>query len=200
MAEPDSPHLTTHSSGEPLVIQRIHPNEAGALVLRSPGVEPDGRLADLHSAYHDNVSPALSWTARLEADAYALIVEDPDAPTPTPFLHWLIWNIPGAATGLPQGIGREPPKGLEGVVQGRNGAGKPGYMGPRPPPGHGVHRYHFELFALDQHLPDDPDTPFGELVNMLRAHTLATGQLVATYERREGPQPPAQHRDAAGAR
>jgi Raf kinase inhibitor-like YbhB/YbcL family protein len=196
MAEPNSPHLTTHSSGGTLVIERVHPNERGAIPLRSNGVEADGRLADLHSAYYDDVSPELSWTARLEADAYALIVEDPDAPMETPFVHWVIWNIPGTAKGLPQGLGRDLPSALRGAVQGKNSAGKVGYMGARPPPGHGVHRYHFELFALDSHLPADPDLPFGELVNMLRAHTLATGELVATYERRESPDAPENDRDA----
>jgi Raf kinase inhibitor-like YbhB/YbcL family protein len=196
MADPRSPHLTTHSSGQTLAIQRVHPNEAGSIVVRSSGVEADGRLADLHSAYFEGISPALSWTARPEADAYALIVEDPDAPTEAPFVHWMIWNIPGTASGLPQGLGRDLPDELSGAVQGRNSAGKVGYMGARPPAGHGVHRYHFELFALDQKLPADPDMPFGELVNMLRAHTLATGECVATYERREGPAAPAANRDA----
>jgi Raf kinase inhibitor-like YbhB/YbcL family protein len=168
-----------------LTIEKVHPNELGTLVVRSPGVDDDGRLLDIHSAYYDDLSPALSWTARLEADAYALIVEDPDAPTPRPFLHWVIWNIPGTAIGLPQGIGRDLPDALKGAVQGKNSAGVIGYMGARPPPGHGVHRYHFQLFALDDHLPADPRLPFDELVSMLKAHTMTTGELVATYERRE---------------
>ncbi len=200
MAEPNSPHLTTHSSGERITIQKVRPNEARSLVLRSPGVQADGRLADLHSAYHDNLSPALSWTELLEAEAYALVVEDPDAPTPDPFLHWVIWNIPGTAKGLPQGVGRDLPEELKGAVQGRNSAGRPGYMGPRPPAGHGVHRYHFQLFALDSRLPNDPDTPFGELLNMLKAHTLATAELVATYERPDLPQAPSANRDAQAYR
>jgi len=200
MAQPTSPHLTTHSSGERLTIQKITPNEAGALVLRSPAVGNDDRIDDIHSAYYDNLSPALSWTARLEADAFALIVEDPDAPREEPFVHWMIWNIPGTATGLPQGIKRDLPPALKGAVQGRNSAGQIGYMGPRPPEGHGVHRYHFQLFALDGRLPEDPDTPLEELVNMLKAHTLAAGELVATYERPERPQVPPQNRDAGAYR
>lgn len=191
MAEPQSPHLTTHSSGGLITIQRVRPNETGQIELACAGLQPDGSLADLHSAYHDGVSPALSWTGRPEADAFALIVEDPDAPMPEPFLHWLIWNIPGTATGLPQGLSNDlHPAELPGAVQGRNGAGKTGYMGPRPPAGHGVHRYHFQLFALDQHLPSDPHLQLGELVNMLKGHTLAHGELIATYEQRGGPQDP----------
>jgi Raf kinase inhibitor-like YbhB/YbcL family protein len=194
MAQPQSPHLTTHSSGERLTLQKVTPNEHAGMGLTSPGVEDDGRLADLHSAWHDNVSPALSWTMRPEAEAYALIVEDPDAPTPQPFLHWMIWNIPGAATGLPRGVSSQPhPTVAKGAVQGRNGAGKTGYYGPRPPEGHGVHRYHFQLFALDKRLPDDPNLSREELTDMLKAHTLVDAELVATYEQ---PEPPPRGRDA----
>ena len=169
---------------------------AGKIV--SPGLIEGGWLADLHSAYHENVSPALSWTARLEAEAFALIVEDPDAPMPEPFLHWAIWNIPGTATGLPQGVSgeRHPPE-VHGAVQGRNGSGGVGWFGPRPPEGHGVHRYHFQLFALDARLPDDPDTAPGELLNMLKGHTLVAGELVGLYERRDGPEAPPRNRGAA---
>lgn len=45
-----------------------------------------------------------------------------------------------------------------------------------------VHRYHFQLFALDQRLELDPDTPLEELINVLKGHTLAKGEMVATYE------------------
>jgi Raf kinase inhibitor-like YbhB/YbcL family protein len=196
MAEPQSPHLTTHSSGERITIQKVKPNETAQLRVTSPAVQADGSLADAHSAYFDNLSPALSWTRWLEAETFALVVEDPDAPTPEPFLHWLIWNIPGTETGLPQGIGRTPPDALRGAVQGRNGAGDIGYMGPRPPEGHGVHRYHFQLFALDSRLPEDAETRLNEFLNMLKAHTLACGQLVATYERRQRPEAPPRNRDA----
>jgi Raf kinase inhibitor-like YbhB/YbcL family protein len=197
MAEPNSPHLTSHSSGERITIQKVRPNEPARLVVRSAGVEAGGRIADLHSAYADNVSPALSWTNLAEADTYALVVEDPDAPMPEAFLHWVMWNIPGTASGLPQGItARELPPELKGAVQGRNSAGRTGYMGPRPPAGHGVHRYHFQVFALDGRLPDDPGLPFGELTDMLKAHTLAFGELVGTYERPEAPEAPTANRDA----
>lgn len=184
MAEPQSPHLTTHSSGEPVAIQRVTPNEPVAITVTSPGVDPEGRLGDVYSGYHDNISPALSWTMKPEADAYALIVQDPDAPRPDPVLHWMIWNIPGTADGLPQQVASGPsPANVPGAVQGANYKGEHAYAGPRPPQGHGVHRYHFQLFALDSRLPDDPDTPLGEILNMLKGHTLAVGELIAAYER-----------------
>jgi Raf kinase inhibitor-like YbhB/YbcL family protein len=119
----------------------------------------------------------------LDAEAYALIVEDPDAPAEHPFIHWMIWNIPGElnalAPGLPQRSRLDHPKG---AVQGRNAKGGFGYFGPRPPSGDGPHHYHFELFALDKRLPMDPDTPLPELLNALKGNTIAKADLVGTYE------------------
>ncbi len=119
----------------------------------------------------------------IEAESYALVVQDPDAPTDEAVVHWMIWNIPGNATSLPPGISPRPhldhPKG---AVQGRNTKGVFGYLGPQPPPGHGVHRYHFQLFALDKLLPMSPETPLEELLNALKANTIASAELVGTYE------------------
>src|SRR5690606_3614426 len=113
-----------------------------------------------HSAYHDNRSPPLQWDPVPGAVSYALIVEDPDAPRELPYVHWLIWNIPGDRRDLPEGIaGETDPPGVGGAVQGRNDSGTYGWFGPKPPPGHGVHRYYFQLFALDYRLEMGPDTP-----------------------------------------
>ena len=69
-------------------------------------------------------------------------------------------------------------------------------FGPRPPEGHGVHRYHFQLFGLFERLPDDPDTPPGELLNMLKSQTLVAGEMIATYERPEHPASSPRNHDA----
>jgi Raf kinase inhibitor-like YbhB/YbcL family protein len=176
-----SPH-----AGEPLTIQAVAPATAGALVVRSPAVDADGYIDPIHAADGDNRSPALTWTAVLEAESFALVVEDPDAPGDAPFVHWLIWDIPGTAkdlaAGVPLGPGPEVP---QGAVQGRNGMGQHGWFGPRPPVGHGVHRYHFQLFALGKRLGMGPDTPLSELLNALKGNTLASGELVGLFERRD---------------
>ena len=64
----------------------------------------DGRLDPAHSQDGDNTSPPLSWTAVPDAETYAIVVEDPDAPHAEPVLHWAIWDIPGAVTALPAGV------------------------------------------------------------------------------------------------
>jgi hypothetical protein len=178
--------MAENSSGEPLVIQRVRPREPGRLTLTSEAVGLDDRIGDAYSAYHDNMSPPLMWTGMPEAETYALILEDPDAPTERPFLHWVVWNIPGKLDGLPAAIPKtaEPGEveGLAGTVQGLNGRGQPGYMGPRPPAGDGPHRYHFQLFALDLRLDLPPTAPLEELVQVLKANTIASCELVGTYE------------------
>jgi len=113
------------------------------------------------------------------------VVEDPDAPMAEPFVHWLLWNVPGTATELPAGLSRvvRPPE-LPGAVQGHNSGGKLGWHGTQPPEGHGVHHYHFQLFALSATLDHlGPNTSLEELVNALKGLTIASGQLVGTYER-----------------
>ena len=170
-------------SGESLTILKVDPREETGIVVMSPAQAPDGKLADRHSAYHDNLSPPLTWTEVDGAESYAVIVEDPDAPREKPFVHWMIWNIPAEAGGLPEGVPLaqhiSPP---HPIIQGRNDAGQYGWFGPRPPAGHGVHRYYFQVFALDQRLEVGPDTPLVEMLNILKGHTIAKGEMMATYE------------------
>ncbi|MGZ3346753.1 MAG: YbhB/YbcL family Raf kinase inhibitor-like protein [Caulobacteraceae bacterium] len=179
--------MAENSSGEALVIQRVRPREPGRLTLVSEAIGLDGRIGDAYSAYHDDMSPPLMWTGMPDAETYALIVEDPDAPTERPFLHWVIWNIPGKLEGLPANIPKAArlsrPEGLAGAVQGLNGRGQSGYMGPRPPEGGGLHRYHFQLFALDIRLDLSPEASLEELVQVLKGNTIASCELIGTYGR-----------------
>jgi Raf kinase inhibitor-like YbhB/YbcL family protein len=193
--------MAQHSSSEPITIQRVSPREAGRLALRSlaltseaigadgsgaPVADSAGRIGEAYAADHDDISPPLMWTEMPEAETFCLIVEDPDAPTERPFLHWAVWNIPGAAKGLPANLPKtampEGLRGLEGLVQGSNDRGRFGYMGPKPPPGDGPHRYHFQLFALDIRLDLPPDAPLEALVQVLKAHAIASSELVGLYE------------------
>jgi Raf kinase inhibitor-like YbhB/YbcL family protein len=175
----------TAHAGSLLAIQRIEPFEHRGVAVVSDALNADGVIDDRYSAYHDDEVPGLGWSAVIEAQSYALIVEDPDAPMARPFVHWLIWNIPGDAIAIPQGLPRtERPDALAGAVQGLNSAGEVGWHGTKPPPGHGKHRYHFQLFALSgrlDHLP--PRTSVDELVDALKGLTIASGEIVGTYER-----------------
>jgi Raf kinase inhibitor-like YbhB/YbcL family protein len=175
--------MAQHSSGDPIVIQKVRPREAGRLTLTSEAIGLDGRIGEACSGYGENQSPPLVWTGMPEAESFALVVQDPDAPRPEPALHWVAWNIPGTLDGLPGAI--RPWARIEecgGMVQGRNYSGRHGYAGPRPPRGDGPHRYHFQLFALDMRPPLSPEAPFEDLVNLLKSHTIAACDLVGTFE------------------
>ena len=170
-------------SGETITIFKVEPRDPRGVTVTLPAQTVDGRFEDRHTAYHDNLSPPVEWAPVEGAETYALIVEDPDAPRELPFVHWLAWNIPGEATALPEGVSNTAhPVTPQGLTQGKNDNGSYGWFGPRPPAGHGVHRYYFQIFALDAPLEMGANTPLEELVNALKAHTIAEGQMVATYE------------------
>ena len=170
-------------SPEALSLGRITPRDPGAtLEVLSDALQIDGSIDLRHTAYGDNLSPQLRWTPVEGAGAYALILEDPDAPMEKPFVHWLIWNIPGSVDYLSEGV----PNGAhlitpQGAVQGKNDNGSFGYFGPRPPPDTGVHHYHFQIFALDGPLTLHSDATIRALVDSMKGRVLADGELVGTY-------------------
>ncbi|GAA3895433.1 hypothetical protein GCM10022381_41190 [Leifsonia kafniensis] len=85
--------------------------------------------------------PALDISGAPEGTVeFALILNDPDAPLPHGFTHWVVYGIPADATSLDL----EAP----GVRMGPNGLGEAGWSGPQPPFGHGQHHYYFSLYAL----------------------------------------------------
>lgn len=174
---------TPEHSGETITIFKVQARDPRGVAVTLPAQGPDGRFADEHTAYHDNLSPPVEWKEIEDAEAYALIVEDPDAPREHPFVHWMIWNIPRGHTRLPQGLPNDPVLITpQTAVQGKNDMGGYGWFGPLPPRGHGVHRYYFQLFALDSMLEMGPDTPLNELLNALKGHTIAEGEAMAAYE------------------
>jgi Raf kinase inhibitor-like YbhB/YbcL family protein len=180
-------HDTPKHSGGSLTIQRVQAHPPRGILLASPALGEAGRIDDRYSAYYDDLVPGLSWSAVLEAQAYALVVEDPDAPMDRPFVHWLLWNIPGTAREIPGGLTRTayPPE-LPGAVQGHNTAGLEGWHGTKPPPGHGVHHYHFQLFALNAPITHlSPNAGLEDLTDTLKGLTMASGELIGTYERRD---------------
>lgn len=133
----------------------------------------------------DDLSPRLSFGGIPEgARELALIVDDPDAPRAEPWVHWVIYKIPASVTGLPEGV--EPSGGAAapvGTVQGPNDFGEAGYGGPAPPRGHGVHHYHFRLYALDAVLDLPAGLSKSRLLLAIEGHVLATAGIVGTYER-----------------
>jgi Raf kinase inhibitor-like YbhB/YbcL family protein len=181
-SEPTMDH--PQRSPEALSLARITPREPGAtLELLSTAIGVDGAVDLRHTAYGDNLSPPLRWTPVAGAGAYAIILEDPDAPMERPFVHWLIWNIPGSLASLPEGLpNNDHLVSPQGAVQAKNDNGSFGYFGPRPPAGTGVHHYHFQIFALDGPLTLRSDATLRALVDAMKGRVLADGELVGTFE------------------
>ncbi len=131
----------------------------------------------------EDVSPPLHWDGvPAGARSLALIVDDPDAPDPAApkmvWVHWVLYNIPAAVSGLPAGAVELP----KGTLQGVNDWQRIGYGGPCPPIGR--HRYFFKLFALDTVLPDMERPTKQELLEAMRGHLLAEAVLTGSYRRR----------------
>lgn len=134
----------------------------------------------------DDVSPALSWNGQpYETNSFSLVCSDPDAPNGT-WYHWAMWNIPHEAAGLPEGMPKTPviEMGAGSMVQGTNDFKNPGYGGPMPPEGHGLHHYHFTLTALSvPSLPIGAGADCREVEKAAAEHALAVAQWMGTYER-----------------
>lgn len=149
-----------------------------ALELKSPAFAEGSTIPKKYTGDGDNVSPPLQWSgAPRGTKAFALICEDPDAPSGT-FRHWAVANIPPDQNGLSEGLG------MEGCDVALNDFGHAAYDGPAPPRGHGLHHYHFKLAALDvDTISVSPDESADELWQEVRPHILAEAEIVGTYQR-----------------
>jgi Raf kinase inhibitor-like YbhB/YbcL family protein len=133
----------------------------------------------LYTCDSDDISPPLSWSDVPDGtESLALINNDPDAPRG--WVHWIIYNIPAASTGLTKEVKND---GIlpDGSVQGRNDFRKIGYGGPCPPGG--THRYYFKLYALDTLLEKTEGITQTELQGRMKGHILAEAELMGRYSR-----------------
>ena len=133
-----------------------------------------------------NLSPQFAWSgAPADTKSFALTCYDPDAPTGSGFWHWVVANIPANVTSLELGAG-DPKSGKmpAGALEVRTDFGAPGYGGPCPPQGLGVHRYIFTLFAVSMaQLPVTADTSAAIVGFYLNFNTLAKASITGLFRR-----------------
>lgn len=151
-----------------------------------------------YTADGEGISPPLQWRGvPAEAASVVLIVEDADAPTPRPLVHAIAVDLPPSQGALAEGALNSD--AAEGQVHvGRNSYLMSGWLPPDPPPGHGAHRYAFQVFAL---LPGEAfsGTPGRDAVmEAVRDRAVASGCLIGTYERPDASIPLAQGRAVVG--
>jgi Raf kinase inhibitor-like YbhB/YbcL family protein len=159
----------------------------GSLQVTSLAFVDHAPLPSLYTADGQGTSPPLQWAGVPSgAASVVVIVEDADAPTPQPLVHAIVVEQPGQDGSLREGALNEDDTGAAEVRSGRHSLLQTGWLPPDPPPGHGVHRYAFQVFALADG-PAFSETPGREeLLEAIRERALASGWVIGTYERPDG--------------
>jgi Raf kinase inhibitor-like YbhB/YbcL family protein len=153
----------------------------------SPVFEDNGPIPARYTAYGEGVSPPLAWRDLPSGtESLVLLVEDADAPSLRPLVHAILVGIPPSLSGLGEGaipaLQRGPAP--DGWRAGRNSVGRCGWLPIMPPPGHGPHRYGFQLFALSGK-PDFEWPPGREFtLKTIAPHVIGRGELIGLYRRK----------------
>jgi Raf kinase inhibitor-like YbhB/YbcL family protein len=143
------------------------------LKLYSEAFDNGGCLPLRYTGAGENTSPPLMWNDIPDAGcSYLILMEDTDGAR-GPVTHWVLFDVPGALKGLPQG-----PCGV--CKSGRNDFGTLDYHGPDPQPGDLGHHYVFRIYALDtETLGVPPGASRAAIQAAIAGHVLAEGELTA---------------------
>lgn len=147
-----------------------------------------GPIPALYTADGEGISPPLQWNGQPDTTgSLALIVEDADSPTSEPLVHAIAVDLDSQLTGVTEGQLQRDPSASgasgPGLHLGRNSYLQTAWLPPDPPPGHGVHRYAFQLFALIPGKPFSRSPGRHELIEAIEARAIASGCLIGTYRR-----------------
>ncbi len=143
------------------------------ITVKSQAFESNGNIPSQYTCDGENISPQLDLSDfPKETKSFALIMDDPDAPSGT-FVHWVMWNI-------------APRKMIEEDnapgVQGKNSKQENKYTGPCPPSG--THHYHFKVYAINTILDLAVGSTKQELLDAIQGHIIAQGELVGLYKKK----------------
>jgi Raf kinase inhibitor-like YbhB/YbcL family protein len=162
---------------------------AVTMTLATTAFTDGGVIPNKYTQAGEQVSPALSWTGGPDsAKSFVLLMHDIDVasgPAAEDVLHWLVWNIPGNATSLPQGVprGGDQPNGMRQIsVSG------PYYRGPGAPATGPLHHYVFELYALDTMIDvpavgQSPSATRAAVMAAMQGHIRGKGVVVGLFKR-----------------
>jgi para-nitrobenzyl esterase len=155
------------------------PAKGGAgLTVTTPGWKQGGDIPMEYTQYRTNTFPGLNWTSGPPAtQSYVVIMQDTDGVMRgAPILHWVLYNIPKTVTKLEPGMAASAKPAGSSYGPNYRGSGQP-YLGPRTPPGP-KHHYHLQVFALDTTIKADPAITYDGLVDQMKSHVLASGEIV----------------------
>ena len=188
-----APPPPANEVGKDLLATVTLPAKDGAkLTVTTPGWKDGADIDFKYTQYQGNNFPGLEWTkGPASTKSCAIIMQDTDfVARGSPILHWSVVNIPATVTKLPAGM--KPEEIPAGSIYGPNyqGAGKP-YLGPRTPAGP-KHRYHMQVLALDTTLSADfAPKNYAELIEPLKGHVVASGDIVGLGQADRSAPPPA---------
>jgi Raf kinase inhibitor-like YbhB/YbcL family protein len=170
---------------ESVVYNQLHAHHATArLEVTSLAFAFNARLPVKYTADGEGISPPLSWhDVPPEAESIALLVEDADSPTPHPLVHAIVVGFPPMDGSVEEGALSSPDHQGIGLPTGRNSFFQQAWLPPDPPPGHGVHRYVFQVFALRAGKAFSSTPGRREFIEAILDRTVAVGCVIGTYER-----------------
>ena len=147
-----------------------------AMEIKSAAFKDGDLIPMRYTCNGDDISPPLKWSRAPEGThAFALIMDDPDAPMGT-WDHWVLFNLPETLTELPEAVEDFP----EGTGFGKNSWGRNDYGGPCPPDKE--HRYYFKLYALDTVLNLEDGVTKAAVLSSMDGHVLAEAVLMGSYD------------------
>ena len=150
-----------------------------APLLMETDAFPDGGIVPQKYAGRGGVQPGFKFSNAPQGTvSYAIIFHDLDVALQNgtnDVLHWIAWNIPASANGIPEG------KLPEGSVQGNNITNQPNYMGPGAPAGPRYHHYVFELYALNANLDLPPTSSRDDLLKAMQGKVVAKAAYVGRF-------------------
>jgi Raf kinase inhibitor-like YbhB/YbcL family protein len=166
------------TAAKPLAVTRVK-SKGGTMVVSSPVFADGAPIPDIYTGYGQGAPPPVMWTPVANAKSYAVVIEDPDAPGRSPYVHWIVYQIATTTSALDdQTQGGALPAG---ALQGRASSGAQAYAPPKPPKGDKAHHYYLEVFALDT-TPGLAKTPnLADLEQAMKGHVLASGETVGVY-------------------
>jgi len=138
-----------------------------------------------YTADGDGLSPPLGWRGMPEGAALAvLLVEDADSPTPRPLVHAIAVALDPRDGAVREGaLDSADDASRDALEIGLNSLLKRAWLPPDPPPGHGEHRYAFQIFALRDGAPFSRAPGRQEIFDAILERAIAAGCLIGTYER-----------------
>lgn len=167
------------------VYQSAFAQVPATITVTSEAFPDGGMIPARYTQDGGKLSPPIAWSGLpAGTGSVVLLVEDPDAPMPKPFVHLIAWRERAGDAALSEGEFAGP--GAKGGLHalGRNSFQRDRWLPPDPPAGHGPHRYLFQVYALDHPL-DLPASPGrGDLLDAMKGRVLAKGLLTGIYERR----------------